>query len=417
ETDVTAVGASNPFRTNLTTFTVNSNVLVLSFAQTKTGTDALLIDDVRLLGQTASTLPPMRVSPAKSELAPGQSVTISVTVPAEKLALGPADITLASSDTNIVRLVGADPSGTVTLHYDMNGATTKTLDAVGVRKGPATVNVTESAGLVVPNGVLISVVESFLRNPSFEAEAAPAGAEIGPILAWTSTGTAGVNNIAQPFAADSGPIPDRVQIAFVQGIGSLSQPIVGLTPGASYWLQFRYSLRNNPDPAGPAADLTVKFGGMPVATIAPIIPPNLMAYYFTNVVFVPTNAAGTLEFATSNPKGDATVLLDAINLIRREAGDIVVQNPSFEASGAMALYIEGPNTALMSGWDISGNRGTASGGPFADNGLTPDQDQVLFLQGAATASQVVSGFTAGQTYSLLYSVNSRTCCGGDLVTH
>ena len=65
------------------------------------------------------------------------------------------------------------------------------------------------------------------------------------------------------------------------------------------------------------------------------------------------NATGTLEFATSNPKGDVTVLLDAINLIRREAGDIVVQNPSFEASGAMALYIEGPNTALMSGWDIS----------------------------------------------------------------
>jgi len=420
ETDVTAVGGSNPFRTNLTTFTVNSTVLVLSFAQTKAGTDALLIDDVRLLGQTASTLPPMQVRPAKSELAPGQSVTISVTVPAEKLALGPADITLASSDTNIVRLVGADPNGTVTLHYDMNGATTKTLDAVGVRKGPATVNVTESAGLVVPNGVLISVVESFLRNPSFEAEASPAGTGIGPILAWTSTGTAGVNNIDQPFAAISGPIPDRVQIAFVQGIGSISQQIVGLTPGASYWLQFRYSLRDNPDPAGPAADLTVKFGGMPVATIAHIIPlsqAGLAAYYSTNVVLVPTNATGTLEFATSNPKGDATVLLDAIAITRREAGDIVVQNPSFEASGAMALYIEGPNTALMSGWDISGSRGTASGGPFADNGLTPDQDQVLFLQGAATASQVVSGFTAGQIYSLLYSVNSRTCCGGDLVTH
>ncbi|HEU0038009.1 MAG TPA: hypothetical protein VFR76_01930, partial [Verrucomicrobiae bacterium] len=111
------------------------------------------------------------------------------------------------------------------------------------------------------------------------------------------------NNIDQPFAANSGPIPDRLQVAFVQGVGSLSQQIVGLTPGASYWLQFRYSLRDNPDPAGPAADLTVKFGGMPVATIAPIIPPGLVPYYFTNVVFVPTNAAGTLEFATSNPKG------------------------------------------------------------------------------------------------------------------
>ena len=30
---------------------------------------------------------------------------------------------------------------------------------------------------------------------------------------------------------------------------------------------------------------------------------------------------------------------------------------------------------------------------------------------------MVSGFTSGQMYSLLYSVNSRSCCGGDLVTH
>ena len=421
ETDVAAVGGSNPFRTNLTTFTVNSSVLVLSFEQTKAGTDALLIDDVRLLGQTGSALPPLQVSPLKAELAPGQSVTISVTVPAEKLALSAVDITLASSSTNIIRLAGAAPNDTVTLHYDKNGATTKTVDAVGVHKGPATVNVTESAGLVVPNGVLIYVVESFVRNPSFETEAAPGGVGVGPILAWTSTGTAGVNKIDQPFAANSGPIPDRVQVAFVQGIGSISQQITSLTPGARYWLQFRYSLRDNPDPAGPAADLIVKFGGKPVATIASIIPlsqAGLAAYYSTNFVLVPTNVTGTLEFVTSNLKGDATLLLDAINITRREAEDIVMQNPSFEASGAMGLYIEGPNTAPMSGWDITtGGHGTTSGGPFADNGIIPDQDQVLFLQGAGSASQVVSGFTSGQMYSLLYSVNSRSCCGGDLVTH
>lgn len=421
ETDVTAVGGSNPIHTNLTTFTVNTNVLVLTFAQTKAGTDALLIDDVRLLGQTASTLPPMQVSPAKTELAPGQSVTISVTVPAEKLALGPADITLASSGTNIVRLAGANPDGTVTLHYDKGGATTKTVDAIAVVRGTATVNVTESAGLVVPNGVLIYVVESFVRNPSFESGTAPAGIGVGPILAWDSTGTVGVNNIGQPFAAGSGPIADRVQVAFVQGVGSISQQIAGLTPGANYWLQFRYSLRDIADPAGPAIDLTAKFGGQPLGTIANIIPlsqSGATAYYFTNLTLVPTNATGVLELAASNPKGDATVLMDGINIVRREPGDLVVQNPSFEASGVMGLYIEGPNTALMSGWDITtGGHGTASAGPFADNGLVPDQDQTLFLQGAGTASQVVSGFTAGQTYSLLYSVNSRGCCGGDLVTH
>lgn len=421
ETDVTAVGASNPFHTRTNTFTVNTNQLVLTFAQTKATAEALLIDDVRLLGQTAVTLPPMQVSPAKTELSPGQSVTISVTVPAEKLALGPADITLASSGTNIVRLAGANPDGTVTLHFDQGGATTKTVDAIAVVRGTATVNVTESAGLVVPNGVLIYVVESFVRNPSFESVTAPPGSGVGPVLAWNSTGTVGVNTITQPFAANSGPIPDRVQVAFIQGVGSLSQQTTGLTPGANYWLQFRYSLRDIVSPPGPAIDLTVKFGSQPLVVIPNIIPlsqSGATAYYFTNVVLVPTNSTGLLEFVTSNPKGDSTILLDGINIVRREAGEIVVPNPSFEASGAMGLYIEGPNTALMSGWDITtGGHGTASAGPFADNGLVPDQDQTLFLQGAGTASQVVSGFTAGQTYSLLYSVNSRGCCGGDLVTH
>ncbi len=421
ETDVASVGGANPFLTNLTTFTVNTNVLTLTFAQTKTGTDAVLIDNVRLLGQTAVALPPLQVTPLHAELAPGQSVTITVTVPSEKLARGPADITLASTDPTVVQLAGADTNGIVTLHYTQGGATAQTLSAVAVARGAASVNVTDAAGLVVPNGVLVHVVTSFVRNPSFEAETAATNG-YGPILAWTSTGQAGLNTAAQPFAANSGPIPDRVQVAFIQGVGSLAQQITGLTPGANYWLQFRYTLQDIPDPAGPAIDLAVRFGGLTVAAIHHIIPlsqSGASAYYFTNVMFAPTNATGTLEFDTLNPAGAATLLLDAVNIVRRDAGEIVVQNPSFEASGAMDLYIEGPNTALLCGWDITGGgRGTASGGPFADNGAVPDQDQVLFLQGAGGAQQTVSGFTAGQTYTLIYSVNTRGCCpASGVVTH
>ena len=421
ETDVTPVGGGNPFHTNLTAFTASTNQIVLSFVQSKAGSDTVLIDDVRLLGQTASSLPPMQVTPSNAELAPGQTVTISLVVPSEKLALGPADIIIAPSDTNIVRLVGADTNGTVTLHYDKGGATTKTVDAVAVKRGTASVNVTESAGLVVPNGVLIHVVESFVRNPSFEAQAAPSGTGVGPVLAWNGTGTFGVNHIDQAFAANSGPVPDRLQVAFIQGVGSLSQQLTGLTAGANYWLQFCYALRDNPDPLGPATDLVVKFAGQTLVTIPQIIPLSQSgagAYYFTNVVFAPASADGALEFDTVNPKGDATLLLDAISITRREPGEVVMQNPSFEASGAMDLYIEGPNTAPLFGWIIiGGGRGTAASGPFYDNGMPPDQDQVLFLQGADTAAQFVSGFTAGQGYTVIYSVNNRACCGSDLTTH
>jgi len=365
----------------------------------------------------------MQVTPSNAELAPGQSVTISLVVPAEKLALGPADIVVSPSDTNLVRLVGADTNGNVALHYDKSGATTNTAVAVAVRRGTASVNVTESAGLVVPNGVLIHIVESFVRNPSFEAAAAPSGTGVGPVLAWDGTGTFGVNHIDQPFAANSGPIPDRLQVAFIQKVGSLSQQVTGLTPGANYWLQFCYALRDITDPLGPATDLVVKFAGQTLVTIPHIIPltqAGASAYYFTNVVFAPASADGTLEFDTPNPLGDATLLLDAVDIIRREPGEVVLQNPSFEASGAMDLYVEGTpaSPAPLFGWAFAGpNRGTAASGPFYDNGLASDQDEVLFLQGPGTASQVVSGFTAGQPYTVIYSVNSRGCCDTPLTTH
>jgi len=418
EGDVTPVGGSSAFTTRTVSFTPATDVLVLSFEQTKAGTDVVLIDNVRLLGAASIPLPPMEITPGKAEIAPGQTVTVSVKVPSEKLAKGPADIILASTDPKILGIVGADTNGAITLHFEQAGATTKTVDAVGIRRGTANVNVTESAGLVVPNGVLISVVESFIRNPSFEAETAPSGVGYGTILSWTATGGSGVNKSDQPFAGNSGPIPDRFQVAFLQGSGSLSQPVAGLSAGATYALQFRYSLRDNPDPSGPAIDLAVRFGGQTLANIPGIIPlsqSGATAYYYTNIFFTPTNAGGVLEFVTSNPKGDATLLLDAVNIVRRSVTEVALQNPSFEASGSMALYNDGPT----SGWETSNSgRGTDSDGPFADNGLVPDQDQAFFVQGGGFVQQVVSGLTPGAKYTFVYSVNARGCCPAvDVVTH
>ena len=416
EADVTAVGGAGVYHTNVTTFTATSDTLALKLEQTKVGTDALFFDNVRLLGQTATVLPPVQIAPGRSELAPGQSVTISVKVPEEKIALGDADLRLASSDTNIVRLLGAAPDGGVTLHYIKNGATAQTLEAIAIERGTASVNVTESAGLIVTNSVLIQVVESFVRNPSFEAEKAPGGIGVGSILAWSSTGTAGINTIDQPFAGGSGTIPDRQQVAFVQGVGAISQNVTGLTPGGTYWLQFRYSLREIVDPAGPALDLTVKLGEATVVSIPNVIPlsqAGLSAYYATNVVFAPTEVAGALQFITTNVKGDATLLLDAVTIVRRSAEDIVLQNPSFEASGGMELYVNGP----MAGWTFTAaGHGTDFDGPFADNGIVPDQDQALFLQGGDSVEQTVSGLNISQQYTLVYSVNTRGCCPDSSVT-
>jgi len=114
--------------------------------------------------------------------------------------------------------------------------------------------------------------------------------------------------------------------------------------------------------------------------------------------------------------GDATLLLDAVSIVQRDAGNIVIQNPSFEATGVPSGvgYIQPDKFA---GWD-SGSGGWGPNitgvGPFTDNGAGPDQDMVAFLQGnGCFISQNVTGLTPNEKYTLIYSVNARACCGGE----
>jgi hypothetical protein len=160
-------------------------------------------------------------------------------------------------------------------------------------------------------------------------------------------------------------------------------------------------------------DLAVHFNGANLVTltnIAPVLEQN--SYYFQHVEIAPTNTTGSLDFVAT-ASGDATLLLDAITIVQRDAGEVVIKNPSFEASGSPESvgYIQPNNVA---GWDAGGGgRGVNinGAGPFTDNGLASDQDLVLFLQGSGTfVSQTVSGFTAGQKYTLIFDVNARNCC-------
>ena len=105
--------------------------------------------------------------------------------------------------------------------------------------------------------------------------------------------------------------------------------------------------------------------------------------------------------------------------MQRDTGDIVIRNPSFEASGnpAGVGYVQPDNLA---GWDFSGGgRGININGvgPFTDNGISSDQDRAVFLQSMGTVmSQNLSGFIAGQKYTLIYEVNARNCCAAPNVT-
>ena len=102
------------------------------------------------------------------------------------------------------------------------------------------------------------------------------------------------------------------------------------------------------------------------------------------------------------------MLVDAVSLVARPAGQVVLQNPSFEASGAPPW--PGAVQSAMAGWVGTGSFGVniSGNGPFADNGSAPDQDNVAFLQGeGASLSQTVTGLTTGSDYQLSFACNAR----------
>jgi hypothetical protein len=135
-------------------------------------------------------------------------------------------------------------------------------------------------------------------------------------------------------------------------------------------------------------------------------------YYFINVPFTPNSPTGALQIISGPTAigGDRTLLVDAVTLVQRDAGQVVVQNPSFEASGTVPSpgYVPpGP----MAGWTGAGGYGVniSGNGPFADNGRSLDQDNVAFLQGETSSiTQVISNLVAGSTYALSYAYNARS---------
>jgi hypothetical protein len=218
-------------------------------------------------------------------------------------------------------------------------------------------------------------------------------------------GNTGVNEATGPFW-DNGLNPDRSRAGFVQGTGGIFQELRGLVPGKTYWLQFSYNVRNC---CGGTMELTVRFNGKALTVI-----PNIqivgagVPFNFVAVPFTATQEFGILEFATL-AAGDASFVLDAVSIVQRDNNDVVIVNPSFEASGNPAWpgYIQ---PAPIAGWTGAGSYGVnrSGEGPFADNGVAQEQRGVLLLQGENSGvSQVISNLISGSTYTLSYAYNGR----------
>ncbi|MEZ6119802.1 MAG: PEP-CTERM sorting domain-containing protein [Pirellulaceae bacterium] len=116
----------------------------------------------------------------------------------------------------------------------------------------------------------------------------------------------------------------------------------------------------------------------------------------------------------------STVLLCSFLLVGHAAAEPMVVNGDFEGENNFNVwpgYIGTDNPANIPGWTaVEGGQGLNpiaaahdTPAPFRDNG--DNASTVAFLQGTASMSQAISGFTVGADYLLSFDFNSRNCCG------
>ncbi len=258
-----------------------------------------------------------------------------------------------------------------------------------------------SVNLALSTSMLWSA--SFVQNPSFESNYNDVFPHYGAVDNWP--GASGVNEDVGPFHNGGTPIPDRSRVGFKQGSGDVSQEITGLTPNKQYWIQFSYDARNC---CGGTIDIVTKFAETELDRIANVRPATLSSkpYSTRSVPFVAASDTGTLTFTTI-ASGDATALFDGVTIVERDTNNLVVINPSFEASGTLPALE--PITAIA-GWTAVGTFGVdaVGGAGLADNGAIPDQDLVAFIQGPGSLSQAVANLAIGKPYQLTVAYNAKS---------
>lgn len=385
-------------------FPVTENIVfeLATYARASGDTIIAGFDNVSILSAGETGLPCISANPPSASLFAGATGELTVAVPGLFVLDNEVNVTVTSSDPDVVTFDGADEAGVLVLNFPAGGAAAQTFTMQAGRRGLATISLTNDQDLCVLGDVNINVFASFVRDPSFENTPRPGGVGYGAIADWT--GGSGINN-GPPFG-DNGDIPDRGQIGFSQGSTSLGQEILGLEPGEEYWIQFRYNRRNCCGTS--SIGLSVLFDGAELAVVEEIPAVGDGPYHFINVPFVPGNDRGMLQIVSA-ATGDATLLVDAVTIVKRDASHVVLQNPSFEASGVVGFpgYIQ---PQFMSGWQATGNYGVnvSGAGPFANNGLNTDQDNVGFLQGDASISQEIDKFVVGTEYELSFVYNARS---------
>lgn len=249
-----------------------------------------------------------------------------------------------------------------------------------------------------------------IANPSFQADVfggvGYAGQNGNVVTGWTLDNPGGIGVTGdQPGGAHfiDGSTVDGSRAGFIQGGGTYSQTISGLTPGQRYVFQGWFRARSTPG----VPVFNANYGAQSLIAGQSVTPGA--AWQAFSVPFIAGSASNTLSFSSSVPGGgDGALALDSIQVFQLDSDYVNILNPSFE--NGVSFTWPGYQSA-MAGWTIAGGGGynhLANGvSPFADNGAYPEGSTVAFLQNNASLSQMLTGLTPGQQYLLELDYNSR----------
>jgi len=383
-----------------------TNQIVINQADGSFTDNGTLPDGNNVLGITSGAA----VSQTISGLVPGKLYQLSLYVNSSQATAAPTALIQIGGQTaynaTVSPVGGSNPYQFVT--YSFTADSTNALLVISNATATAT-----SSCLLVDNVRLINQMYSInLQNPSFEQGYNATWPHYGSIPGWgTSVSGPGVNDSTGPFWDNGGSV-DGSYVGFLQGDGLLGQPTSGYQVGQTYWIQGYFNVRQA---SGSPASLTVynaasSVGGAPIVSGLNITESGGAAgsgnpFTFINVPFTAAATSGDLNFF----KTGADTLLDGISIICRTTNDIVIQNPSFEASGTGQTFPGVVNK--IAGWTLSGpgpNIINQTGGAYLDGGeVVPDGNNCLVIQDVSAFSQVLHGLTVGKWYRLTLLANSR----------
>jgi hypothetical protein len=259
----------------------------------------------------------------------------------------------------------------------------------------------DSTALIDAVAVVAVPAPGPLANGGFELPDLAAGtfqyAPAGP--GWAYSPSAGVAANGSGFTAGNPGAPAGDQVGFLQGLASVTQTL-SLAAG-SYRVEFRAAQRGNFNESQQVVRVSV--GGVAVGTFTPA---GAGYQAFATEAFTLAAAGTRLLVIEGLTGGDSTALVDAV-AVAAVSAQVPLANAGFEVpivGGSFGAFTYAPAGA---GWAFSPSAGVSGNGSgfTAGNPPAPGGQQVGFLQGQASVSQVVA--LQPGTYALTFQAAQR----------